>query len=545
MGSESWLSSLWLHSRKNIPRKVTLENYDKAAIGVLAYEVSSLMSKVANLWHFLRDKDINKLREEIANSIGIQKLVSEDADYVMDLVLNEIMSNFRSLARSVGRLGKKCVDPLFSRFEHFVDDPVGNNVEWLGWDYRLKKMERKVKKLERFVAVTMQLSHENEVLDELEQSLRRMQANPDLGRGKLLEFQRKVEVQRQEVRYLCEMSPWIITHDYVVRLLARSLLTILNRITRVFEVTKLPSVEKLDLEHISPNFLPRSRSFYAVMQSSIHPMENVFCGISSAPPRTCDPKSSVTAVKHKKDKPRKIEHRSSDVGVDQHHHLRTNSLAHFIYFNECMTSETEAFGANPARCSSMKFCDNRITEHGNVRSSGCSNRVYSKLALCRKRGLLDAPSYTLGHTALALRYGNVIVSIENLACSPHMIDSEMKDELYNMLPTTIRSALRTRLKGLSASDHVSSEADAVAGILDWLSPLAHNTIRWHSERSFEREHDVSGSNVLLVQTLHYANQAKTEAAITDLLVGLSYLCRINGDFGKTGPSKPKRFVKLV
>ncbi|XP_065857787.1 protein PSK SIMULATOR 1-like [Euphorbia lathyris] len=558
MGSESWLSSLWSHSRKNIPRKATLENYDKAAIGVLAFEVSSLMSKVANLWHFLRDKDINKLREDIANSIGIQKLVSEDADYVMDLVLNEIMLNFRSLARSVGRLGKKCVDPLFSRFEHFINDPVGNNVEWLGWDYRLKKMERKVKKLERFVAVTMQLSHENEVLDELEQTLRRMQANPDLRRGKLLEFQQKVEWQRQEVRYLREMSPWNRTHDYVVRLLARSLLTILNRIVRVFEVSKLSSVEgNFDLEHIPPACLPRSRSFYAVMQSSIHPSENIFCGISSAPPRICDPKSRVTGRKHKTNKQREFEHhRSSDVGVE-HHHLRTNSFAHFVYFNECMMSETEAFRANPALCGSVKCTDNHKMEHSNMRSSVCSHRIYSKLALCRpKHGLLDAPSSTLGHAALALRYGNVIVFIENLACAPHMIDSETKDELYNMLPTTIRSALRTRLNGLSPPDHVSSAAEAVAGILEWLSPLAHNTIRWHSERSFEREHDVSGSNVLLVQTLHYANQAKTEAGITELLVGLSYLCRINGDPSKGGLSKPsqfrvgygstpKRFVKMV
>ncbi|KAK9205752.1 hypothetical protein WN943_016022 [Citrus x changshan-huyou] len=60
-------------------------------------------------------------------------------------------------------------------------------------------------------------------------------------------------------------------------------------------------------------------------------------------------------------------------------------------------------------------------------------------------------------------------------------------------------------------------------ILEWLAPLAHNMIRWQSERSFEQQRVVSRSNVLLVQTLYFANQEKTEAAITELLVGLNYV----------------------
>jgi hypothetical protein len=35
------------------------------------------------------------------------------------------------------------------------------------------------------------------------------------------------------------------------------------------------------------------------------------------------------------------------------------------------------------------------------------------------------------------------------------------------------------------------------------------------------------ANVLLVQTLYFANQAKAEAAIVELLVGLHYVCRID------------------
>ncbi|POO01875.1 hypothetical protein TorRG33x02_026520, partial [Trema orientale] len=52
-------------------------------------------------------------------------------------------------------------------------------------------MEKKVKKMERFIAVTMQLSQEQEVLAELEQILRRMLKNSQLDWVKLLEFQQK------------------------------------------------------------------------------------------------------------------------------------------------------------------------------------------------------------------------------------------------------------------------------------------------------------------------------------------------------------------
>ena len=184
---ESWFGSSWWNSRKSAS-----ESTDKVVLGILAFQVNSLMSKVVNLWHSLDDRELLNLREEIANSIGIQRLVSDDENYLMDLALNEVIQNFGNLATSVARLGKKCTDPVYHRFEHFINDPILNNFEWFGWEYRWKKMERKVKKMERFVAVTVQLTQELEVLAELEQILRRMQRNAESDQVKLLEFQQKV-----------------------------------------------------------------------------------------------------------------------------------------------------------------------------------------------------------------------------------------------------------------------------------------------------------------------------------------------------------------
>lgn len=50
--------------------------------------------------------------------------------------------------------------------------------------------------------------------------------------------------QRQEVKTLREMSPWVRTYDYIVRLLLRSLITVVKRIKHVFEINQVASVEE-------------------------------------------------------------------------------------------------------------------------------------------------------------------------------------------------------------------------------------------------------------------------------------------------------------
>ncbi|KAL9255155.1 PSK SIMULATOR 3-like protein [Drosera capensis] len=149
----------------------------------------------------------------------------------------------------------------------------------------------------------------------------------------------------------------------------------------------------------------------------------------------------------------------------------------------------------------------------------------------RNTKVLKAPSSTLGAAALALHYANLIIVIEKMVRSPQLVGEAARDDLYSMLPSSIRSSLRSRLRGVgfSASDSVLAREwkDALVRILGWLSPLAHNMIKWQSERSFEQHSFVMvpKTNVLLLQTLYFANKEKTEAAITELLVGLNYICR--------------------
>ncbi|KVI07192.1 uncharacterized protein LOC112509853 [Cynara cardunculus var. scolymus] len=143
--------------------------------------------------------------------------------------------------------------------------------------------------------------------------------------------------------------------------------------------------------------------------------------------------------------------------------------------------------------------------------------------------MLKPSSGTLGTAALALHYANLIIVMEKMIRSPQLVGLDARDDLYSMLPNSIRSSLRGRLKGIgfTASDPVLAGEwrEALGKILGWLSPLAHNMIKWQNERSFEHQNLVPKTNVLLLQTLFFANQEKTEAAITELLVGLNYIWR--------------------
>ncbi|PQP98151.1 uncharacterized protein Pyn_04065 [Prunus yedoensis var. nudiflora] len=494
MVSESWFGSL----RFSWNRVVEVE---KPVVGILAFEVAGLMLKVVNLWNIVGEKEMLRLREEIVNSPGMRRLVADDDGYLMELALNEVIENLGYLAMSVVRLGKRCTDPVYHRFEEFFDDPLENGFQWLGWEYRWKKMERKMKKMERFVVATMQLSQEMEVLAELEQTLRRMRANPRLNRVKLLEFQQKVMWQRQEVKNLQEMSPWSRTYDYTVRLLARSLFTILERIKLVFGFDQIDSGEGNDNSEITNSAsLSRSHSFSALTHSSVHPSDGNHCGFYSGPLGRSLTKQRLNASSKNKTNKQRQAHCQSSIQHGNYSQLKAKSFAHVGPFKGCMTGGSES----PV----FQSCKPEIGGSMRLRSTHMKH--------CEKYAHMGSQSFS--HTS-----------------SPHLISLDARYDLYNMLTTTIRTALRARLKSYAKTMGTSVYDPALAGewslaleqILEWLAPLAHNMVRWHSERNFVKQQEVSKTNVLLVQTLHFANQAKTEAAIVELLIGLNYMCMID------------------
>ncbi|CAI9762116.1 unnamed protein product [Fraxinus pennsylvanica] len=524
--TESWFSNIWRSSIKSI----ALEP-EKPVIGILAFEVSRLMSKVVYLWQCLDDRQIVIFREEVANSNGIRKLVSDDDDYLMDLALAEILENLGSVAKSVTILGKKCADPTYHNLERVFENPVGIDHDWNGRQYKLKKMERKVKKMERFVGATNQLFQELEVLAELQQSLRRMQAGAGLGKVKLLEFQQKVVWQRQEVKNLRDMSPWVRTYDYIGRLLLRSIFTIVARVKHVYGISHIENVEGINqYERIPDDCLTRNNSISAILKLPPSPSENnlprfpgTFGRSFSNLDLSCDKNRSRNKKLHTRSQ--------SSLGCGKQQQTKLRHFDPVGPFKGCMMGGSDS----PVVQSYTPSCIGALRSNGASQryadETNDTNAVSSKVSFFNyKRRLLNAPPSTLGYAALALHYANIIILIEKLTSSPHLISLDARDDLYNMLPASIRSCLRVKLKVFSKTSACVYDAAfganwsfAVSRILEWLSPLAHNMIKWHSERNFERQQMVSRTNVLLVQTLYFANQAETEAAIVELLMGLNYL----------------------
>ncbi|CAN0910599.1 Protein PSK SIMULATOR 3 [Linum grandiflorum] len=553
MVAESWFRSLW-----KFPRKHDSSN-DKAPLGVLALEVSSLMSKVVHLWLGLSDKQVSRLREEINNCVGIRKLVSEDDDFVVRLICAEMMESLVHVAKSVARLGRKCSDPTLKSFETAFHELVKIGIDQYGWEISPKKMDKKVKKMERFVSINGSLYQEMELLVDLEQTVRRMKSSepiPDC----FPEYHKKLLWKQHEVKGLREMSLWNRNYDYAVGLLASSLFTIFTRINHVFGFNPT-MVDSVDSRIRDSDYIYRSQSVSTILQSSVAQSETR----RSIPRFSSGPLGKPISKSDKRS-----DFYSGPLGGA----LPAKSSVPSLGKKKGLKFFSGPLGKPATKTETGKFSkiwhvprskQNRSTHVGPFKGFTNNSPVVNSHMLDLYSGLLDdaksmaAPSTsqsifgtkfvvalpeTLGATALALHYANVIIVFEKLAASPHLISHDARDDLYSMLPASVRNTLRQKLKPYAKSlasskydDELAREwSDAITSILEWLSPLAHNMIRWQSDRSFEQQNFVSRTNVYLVQTLFFANQEKTEATIAELLVGLNYLWRSSRDPEANGPS---------
>ncbi|MQL90188.1 hypothetical protein Taro_022772 [Colocasia esculenta] len=113
--------------------------------------------------------------------------------------------------------------------------------------------------------------------------------------------------------------------------------------------------------------------------------------------------------------------------------------------------------------------------------------------------------YTLGATTLSLHYANLVLLIEKMVRSTRLVGPDARDDLYAMLPASVQALLQARLHSVgrcAAGDAILAKdwQAALAQIVEWLVLLAHNTVRWQAERSFEQR-AAARANVLLLQTL--------------------------------------------
>ncbi|CAI9118254.1 OLC1v1019791C1 [Oldenlandia corymbosa var. corymbosa] len=558
----------------DIPKKSSsaekkLGNQEKKVIGILSFEVANVMSKIIHLHKSLADSEISKLKNEILKSDGIKNLVCDDEMRLLELALIEKLDDLHGVACVVSRLGKKCTIPALQGFEHVYGDIMSGVIDVKELGFLVKDMEGRVRKMERYVSSTANLYNELEVLNQLEIATKKFQQNQHEESRKA--FEQKLIWQKQDIRHLKDVSLWNQTYDKVVELLARTVCTIYARICIVFGDPVLQS-DCLSSAISGPQFGLSGNLRH--MKQECGPKSGQINGDRNIPMRANSIKRTLSKsigshqsglIERKSLEKKGRSHVRTQVGIHQNDTgLFGPEDFNFAcgmgpgrLFMECLSLSSSKVDDDDDRmtfdrssyissscsvASSWKRDQQRLSEYfgrsingvpysGDPRQFQSSSTNGPKFSP-KSRLRVYTPPCTLGGSALALHYANVIIVIEKLLKYPHLVGEEARDDLYQMLPTSLRKSLKNKLKAyikdLAIYDAPLAHdwKERLDQILKWLAPLAHNTIRWQSERNVEQQQQiVTKTNVLLLQTLYFADQEKTEAVIGELLVGLNYICR--------------------
>ncbi|KAF8396812.1 hypothetical protein HHK36_018445 [Tetracentron sinense] len=464
--------------------------HDKPPIlGILAFETAKTMSRLVSLYKSLSDEEIFKLRKEIMRSEGVAYLNSKDEGFLLDLACAERIEDLDLAAVTVDRLGKKCSDFGLTIFHQVYADLKLGSIDLGKLEFATKEVEKIIEKMEKFISATSNLYLGLEALLEMEVSERKLKqwqknsrpiqsqkANSDM-------FDQKLAWQRQQVQHFRDVSLWNQTFDKSVDLMARLVCIVYARICVVFGpyISVLPRVSSRNAKFHTQHMQVHHHSCPLLEKT----VKDVLIISKSGP----IPNSS---------KPGLIRFWSRDLNP---------TLPAGIGFGV-------GFGIGIKE--NQSFCCCEVGK--------------------RKRLSQAASPNTVGGSGLTLRYANVIILAERYLKSACPIGEDAREDLFQMLPASLKKLVRSKLRNnwrkeedVSGvwNDESLAEGwrDALKGILEWLAPMAHDSVRWQTERSLEKQKFDAKPMVLLLQTLHFSDREKTEAAIAEVLVGLSCILR--------------------
>lgn len=149
---------------------------------------------------------------------------------------------------------------------------------------------------------------------------------------------------------------------------------------------------------------------------------------------------------------------------------------------------------------------------------------------------------TVGTAGMATRYANVVLKAESLLrmwCGEEEAgegeEAAAREEIYRLLPANLAGMMKGKLKGrwrergCEDGEMAKGWKEAVERILRWLAPVARDTVRWQEEKTLDRRRRLDTKpRVLAIQTLQFSDKEKTEAAIVEVLVGISCMCWYDG-----------------
>ncbi|KAK7292926.1 hypothetical protein RJT34_15784 [Clitoria ternatea] len=445
-------------------------------LGILAFDAAKTMCRLISLYKSLSDGEILRLHRHIIMSKSITNLKSLDECFLLNLASAERLEDLNLAVTSVSRLAGHCSDKALIRFDTVFADIKHGVADLKKLEFGTREVERKIESMERFVSTTRSLHKAMESLTEMEtaekklQRWRNMRANHG-NKVKVECFSERILLTRRQVNYYKQVSLWNQTFDKVVGLMARIIYVVYPRICSLFGslVSGVANDKHNNVKSVlRPNF------------------ENCCC---------------------------RLEHRE-------------------LYMtNLCLLDQNDGLKKRPKDSPHMmkRFNSHHIQTHrvelGNEGGAVANNNRVYRLA----------PPSTVGGAGLSTRYANMILLMER--CAHAMaIGDDVRVVLYEMLPERLREKLSVKLKhewleweklekgkdeGLSGV--VMRWRETVEKKMEWLSPVAHNMVRWQAERNLEKQKFDTRPTVLLLQTLHYSDLQKVEEATVEVLIGLSCL----------------------
>ncbi|XP_052199162.1 protein PSK SIMULATOR 1-like [Diospyros lotus] len=157
----------------------------------------------------------------------------------------------------------------------------------------------------------------------------------------------------------------------------------------------------------------------------------------------------------------------------------------------------------------------------------------------------------LGPAGLDLHYANIVIQIDTIVARCNSIPSILRDTLYQSLPPSMRSSLRSKLQSFHVKEGMtlSEIKDEMEKTLHWLVPIAINTAKDHHGFGWVGEWGNTGPevnrkpagpmDVIRIETLHYADKEKTEACIVELLLWLNHLVYQSKAAANCGKPRPQ------
>ncbi|XVF55221.1 hypothetical protein PTKIN_Ptkin06aG0019400 [Pterospermum kingtungense] len=479
-------------------KKFTIFRHERSAssptLGILAFETAKTMSRLVALYKSLSDDEFHKLREGPIKSPGVAFLNSTDETYLLGLACKEKLEDLNQAATTVLRLGEKCSDEELKRFEFVYDNIMQGISVFNTLDFNSRNVGKIIEKMEKYANTTSLLYSSLVALDELEISEKKLQEWKRNGLPKIPSekanidyFNEKISLQRKQVRHYRQISLWSQTFDKSVELMARIVCVVYARICAIFGpfVPGLPRNTKNRNHHTRP-YMSKPKTLHM----KVYPEINHSLVVNN---EKCKKQASKSGpiMKTSKIKPVSTRFHSSELSPkDKGLGLRVSAA----------------------------------TKTSNVERNSERNKSL----------LQSAPENTVGSAGLAVRYANVIIMAESYFYSTTTITDEAREYMFEILPMSLKQTLRGKLKSHWCKDAEEREGqqglaegwkDALEEIIGWLAPVAHDTLKWQQERNLEQQTLDAKPTVLLLQTLHFSDLEITEAAIVDVLVGLSCIYR--------------------